>query len=299
MGFMFDFRLKVFYTVAKRLNFTRAANDLNITQPAVTRHINELETHFKLSLIERSGNRRVTLTPAGSLLLEHSERLLDNYQRMQFDMDALLYRAGGKLRLGASNTIGQYVLPSILARFKKRFPDVKIDLLTGNSEQILQALIDKDIDLGAIEGLNKNPLVSYQEFLKDEIVLVTSTKNAAINKQIIRPDQLRDIPLVIRETGSGSLDVVIQALKSKKIKLSDLQVEIILGNTESIKAYLEESNCAAFLSVQSVYKELKSNQLKVIDVSGLDIRRTFSFIHLHGQMLPLAASFSKYLLKRD
>src|SRR3954447_15601018 len=148
---MFDFRLKVFYTVAKRLSFTKAAADLFITQPAVTKHIQELEQHFKVQLFERQGNQ-IKLSQQGQVMLQYAEQLLSLYRKMEFDLNSFSDNHRGILQLGASTTISQYVIPSALAAFHKKYTDVNVKLLNGNTEQIEHALINNDIDLGIIEG---------------------------------------------------------------------------------------------------------------------------------------------------
>jgi DNA-binding transcriptional LysR family regulator len=120
---MFDFRLQVFEAVAKRLNFTKAAAELYITQPAVTKHIHELERHFKTKLFDRNGSR-IKLTNAGEVLLQHTEQLFAIYRNLEFEMNSLSLEHSGRLRLGASTTIAQYVLPAVLAAFHKKFPDL-------------------------------------------------------------------------------------------------------------------------------------------------------------------------------
>lgn len=122
---MDDFRLRVFITAAKTLNFTKCAEQLYISQPAVSKHIGELESRYKVQLFERSGSR-LALTEAGRVMLEHAERIADGYRRLQYEMDLFTDRLGGELKVGASTTIAQYVLPQVLARFTARFPEVKV-----------------------------------------------------------------------------------------------------------------------------------------------------------------------------
>jgi len=290
---IFDFRLNVFYTVAKRLNFTKAAEELYITQPAVTKHIRELETHFKISLFERSGNRKIFLTPAGEVLLGYVEQLHAIYKDLEFDMNGLIKQHGGELKIGASNTVGQYVIPAALAQFHDRFKNVKVTLITGNTIQIEEALLSKEIDLGIIEGIHRNPQISYHEFIKDEIVLVSGTGHGRLRKGSIRPEELKNYPLLLREHGSGSLDVIANALKAHHIRLSDLQIEMQLGSAESIKNYLASSECIAFLSVHAILNELKTGACRIVDIKGVSIERYFHFIHLQGQVPPLADLFMR------
>ena len=291
---MFDFRLRVFQTVAKRLSFTKAATELYITQPAVTKHIRELEGHFKASLFERSGNRKIVLTPAGKLLLEYTGKLLSIYSDMEFDMNLLVQKHSGILRIGASTTVAQYIIPPILAQFHSRFNQVKVSLITGNTTQVEDALLNKEIDLGIIEGLPGNFMIRYDEYLKDELVLVTTSSNSQVKKDTIKPEELKNYPIVLREHGSGTLDVIMNALNPYQIKLRDLQVEMQLGGSESIKSYLLHSNCFAFLSVHSILKELKSNECRIIDIKDLSIERPFYFIQLQGQPSSLAEQFMRF-----
>jgi DNA-binding transcriptional LysR family regulator len=291
---MFDFRLRVFYTVAKRLNFTKAAAELFITQPAVTKHIRELEAHFKSSLFERSGNKKITLTTAGETLLQHTEQLFGLYREIEYDMNLLVQSHSGVLRIGASTTVAQYVIPPVLAQFHKKFKSVQVNLITGNTEDIQQALLNKEIELGSIEGISRDPQIRYDEFLQDEIVLIGNSQNKQIKKDTIKPDELKNHPLILREPGSGTLEVIAHALKAHDIKLSDLQIEMQLGSTESIKSYLLNSNCLALISVHAILKELKNSEFRIINIKGLTIERPFNFIQRYGQPESLADLFIRF-----
>ncbi|HWB91363.1 MAG TPA: LysR family transcriptional regulator, partial [Puia sp.] len=251
---IFDFRLQVFHTVARRLNFTKAARELFITQPAVTRHIHELEQHFKVKLFERHGTR-IRLAPAGKRLLQHTEALLAVYRNLEFDMSTLTQGHKGRLILGGSMTTAPYVIPPILADFHGRYPDVQVSLITGNTQQIEAALEREEIDLGIVEGHSRNPSIRYTEFMKDEIVLVSNPAHPLARRSSIRPEELLRIPLLLREPGSGTLEVMAHALKAVGIKLSQLQKEMQLNSTEVIKSYLLRAPCMAFLSVHAVLKE--------------------------------------------
>jgi DNA-binding transcriptional LysR family regulator len=231
---MIDFRLKVFYTVAKRLNFTKAAAELFISQPAVTKHIKELEQEFKISLFERSGNKKISLTSAGELLLQYAEQIFGIYRELEYDMNLLAKQHKGVLRIGASSTVAQYIIPPVLAQFHQKFKDIQIQLVTGNTADIEQGLIDKQIDFGIIEGISRNPQIKYEQYLKDDLVLVCSGHNYDMKKETIKPNELKDYPLLLREPGSGTLDVITRALRSHHIKLGDLTIEMQLGGTKAL-----------------------------------------------------------------
>jgi len=290
---MFDFRLRVFYTVAKRLNFTKAAEELCITQPAVSKHIQEIESYYKVRLFERNGNK-IHLTKAGGVLLHYCNQIFGLYGSLEFDLNALTEIFKGKLRIGASTTIAQYVLPPLLADFHKRYEDIQVSLTISNTEQIEQALNNNSIDFGIVEGQAKNTLFKYTEFIQDEIVPVVAANHTLAIQKEISIDQLLSTPLLLREPGSGTLEVIAHALKPHNIKLSDLKCEMQLGSTESIKSYLLHSDCMAFLSIHSILEELKNNKLQIVDVKDLNLDRAFHFIQLHGETEGLPDVFIEF-----
>lgn len=292
---IFDFRLKVFYTVSQKLSFTKAAGELFITQPAVTKHINELEQQLGVALFKRHGNS-ISLTPPGQVLVRYAQQIFQMYAALENELAEFSTVSNGTLRIGASTTLAQYVLPRILALYKSTYPSVQVSFVTGNSEHIEQQVIQEKIDVAIVEGNSHHPQIMYEPFVKDEIVLVARSDSKWTAKSEIRTEQLRAIPLVLREHGSGTLDVVYQALSQANIHPKELIIEMQLENTESIKQYLIHSQCAAFLSVYSITKELQQNQLSIIDIKGLDIYRTFQFIQLHGQTSKLTASFKRFCL---
>jgi len=293
---MADFRLKVFYTVAKRLSFTKAADELFISQPAVTKHIHELEDEYKAKLFERKGNR-ISLTKAGDLLFAFAEDVFVLYENVAFEINALDKRKEGMLRLGASTTVSQYIVAPLLAKFRNKFSDVQLSLITGNTTNIEKALLEKDIEIGIIEGYSKNTEISYHPYLKDELVLVCGSKHPLANRSELSLDALKAIRFVQREHGSGTLDVIDHALKKAGLNPSELQVEIRLGSTESIKSYLMNAPCMAFISIHAITDELKSGELKVIDVDELSIQRTFYIITLQGRITGLADLFFHFAQK--
>lgn len=225
---MDDFRLRVFITAAKTLNFTKCAEQLFISQPAVSKHIGELESRYKVQLFERSGSR-LALTEAGRVMLEHAERIADGYRRLQYEMDLFTDRLGGELKVGASTTIAQYVLPQVLARFTARFPEVKVSLASGNSEQVEAALARHDTDLGLVESSARHPGFHYEPFIPDELVLIASTKGRYGRCDQVTLAELQTVPLVLRESGSGTLEVISKYLAAADVRLASLRVVMQTG----------------------------------------------------------------------
>lgn len=278
---MSDFRLKVFQSVAKNLSFTKASQDLFISQPAITKHIQELESTYQTRLFDRQGSK-ICLTESGKLLLEHCERILEDYKRLEYEMHLLHNEYKGGLKLGASSTISQYVLPPLLASFIKKFPHISLSLTNGNTREIETALQEHNIDLGLVEGVFRLPNLKYTTFLEDELVAVIRTGSKLPVGDEITPEELLNLPLVLRERGSGTLDVFERALLQHNIKLASLQVLIYLGSTESIKLFLEHTDCLGIVSVRSITRELYSGQLRVVEIKGMPMLRDFSFAQPQG-----------------
>ncbi|WP_394667147.1 LysR substrate-binding domain-containing protein [uncultured Chryseobacterium sp.] len=289
---MFDYRLKVFHTVASRSSFTKASEELNISQPAITKHIKEIENQLNTKLFDRKGTS-IQLTQSGKILFEYAEKIRNIYRDLEFEIHQINQKHQGKLIIGASTTVAQYILPEILAKFKSYYKDLKIELITHNTEMISELLKDGKIDLGIIEGESQSAYFDYQKFKPDEIVLVAKANHPLANKTLNIKD-LYEIELILREQGSGSLEFIQNRLKEKGIIAENLNVVIQLGSSESIKNYLLHSDALAFLSVSTVLNELKNNQLTIIDIKNFSIERNFHFILPKGEQSELIRLFLKF-----
>lgn len=290
-----DFRIRVFYEVAQQLSFTKAASRLNITQPAVTKHIREMEQQLNMRLFNRHGNH-ITLTTAGQIVLRYATKIMNAYRGMEVELSQVMEIEGGMLRIGASTTVAQTILPRLLALFRKAYPDVEFSFIQGNSDFISQQIIAEAVDIAIVEGPAIHSQVTYSPFAKDELVLVTNADNKLAKKESISLNELYPIPLIMREAGSGTLDVVNRAMLNAGIDLTRLNIDIMLESTIAIKQYLMYSESAAFLSIQSIVDELKYRQLSIIDIDGLEIYRDFQFIELNGNRLKLAQLFKRFCL---
>lgn len=170
----FDYRLKVFYVAANTLNFTKAATELFISQPAVSKNIQEIENTVGTPLFERLGNRLI-LTKAGSILYHHTQLIFEQYNQASYEINKIIGKGNGSLFIGISTTISQYVIPKILAQFVASCPQNDIKVYEYNSKRVEELLLRKEIHIGITEGLTDNRSLKFTPFLKDEIVLVTNT----------------------------------------------------------------------------------------------------------------------------
>jgi DNA-binding transcriptional LysR family regulator len=279
---MIDIRLKVFKSVATNLSFTKASQELFISQPAISKHIQELEREFNTRLFDRLGNK-IQLTSAGKLLLDHSVRILKDYQRLDFDMNAMQQQFRGELRIGASTTISQYVMPEILAAFLKAYPQIKVTMLSGNSRDIETALSTNRIDIGMVEGIKNQPQMKYIPFMRDELIAIVRKENPLAEKGEITVEELRELPIVLRELGSGTLDVIEKYLHQHGCNISDLNISMYFGSTEGIKNFVEHSDSIGIVSVRSVGRDLLANRFHLIEIADMKMERNFMFVEKRGE----------------
>jgi len=291
---MIDIRLKVFRSVALNLSFTKAAQELFISQPAISKHIQELESEFHTRLFDRMGNK-ISLTHAGQLLLDDCEPILKGYQKLDFDMNAIRKKYNGELRIGASTTIAQYVLPEILADFINRYPNTSVSMLSGNSREIETALLSDRIDIGMVEGIISQPQLKYSTFMNDELVAIVNSKNQLCQKEEISLSELRELPVVLRERGSGTLDVIENSLQKHGMSLSDMNIVMYLGSTESIKQFVGHSDSIGIISVRSVSKEILRGDYKIIELQDTKLERQFRFVEKRGESAGLQSLLKGFI----
>lgn len=290
----FDFRLKVFYVAANTLNFTKAATELFISQPAVSKNIQEIENSIGTPLFERLGNR-LALTAAGKILYQHAQVILEQYNKATYEINEIIGKQNGNLYLGISTTISQYVIPKMLVEFNLHFPQNEIKVVQANSKRVEQLLIKNEIHLGITEGLTDNRSLKFTPYIKDEIVLVTRNDNPLLTNEKYALNDIYPLALVFREAGSGTRDIIDTKLKEAGISIQHLQTEITLSSSESIKRYLKYSNTAAFLSIHAIQEELKNGTLKIIELEDFSIERYFYITHLVGGLTGLPLKFMNFI----
>jgi DNA-binding transcriptional LysR family regulator len=295
---MISTRHDVFLTVAQQKSFSKASQVLYISQPAISKHIKSLEEYYKTKLFDRKGIQ-IELTPAGKLLFEKLTEVKKIQEEAEFEISTIkdVLQAKGVLKLGASTTVALYILPKVLSSFNQHFPQINISLLNRNSELVMEALLNEDINLGIIEGRVKLTNVNYQPFLTDQVVAVVSKKSPLAKRKSYAVKDIINMPLAIRERGSGTLAALKYSLEKNKVKLSDLDIKVRLGGTEALKNFLIESDSLGFLPQRSIMKELKYGELTEIHFEGLHIERNFYFIQRKGENSELNKSFIKLAQK--
>jgi len=289
-----DYRDKVFLSVAEHLSFTKAANDLNISQPAVTRHIKELEEHYKTNLFERKSNK-IYLSEAGEKVYNALKIIDLQYRNLDFEISELQNAVSGEFKIGASSTISQYIIPKVIASFHKRYPNIQIFLRNGNSFEMEQLLLNNQIDIALVENLSSQSGIKYKDFLDDELIIITGKNSVYSKLDNISKEDLLEIPIVLREEGSGTLEVIKHNLNQQNISLENINTFIHLGSTESIKNFLQDFDGLAIVSEKAVQTELYMNTLIKLKVTGLSISRKLRIAFKQGHKSQQVELFENFL----
>jgi DNA-binding transcriptional LysR family regulator len=297
MASLENFRVVVFRAVAEHLSFRKAAEELYLTQPAVSLQIKALEEELSLQVFDRTG-AQITLTPAGKVLLQYANQVNSLSLQVERDMAALTGDHAGQLSLGASTTIAQYVLPRLLGQFCKQHPRVHPTLISGNTENIVEAVEKQRIELGFIEGPARSREVKSEPFLEDELVLIASTAHEWAERASISLSDLCSAPLFMRERGSGTRRVIEIALQRQGIKRTSMHIVMELDSTEAIKSAVEAGLGVGFVSRWAIAKDRRlDTNFKIVEIEGLRIKREFLITYAKGpEPQGLAQQFRRFLI---
>ncbi|HVC90942.1 MAG TPA: LysR substrate-binding domain-containing protein [Acidobacteriaceae bacterium] len=295
---MENFRLKIFRIVAQHLNFSRAAEELFLTQPAITQQIKTLEEEYGIPLFDRTGGR-ITLTPAGKSLLTYAKRLKAISDEAYEVVASTGGQHAGKLALGASQTIGQYLLPNLVAAFLRENPRVELTAMSGNTDEVLAALAIRRIQLAMIEGPGLRKDVRIEPFMEDQMVLVVPASHEWADLEI-DVNALKGAPLLMREFGSGSRRVVEGALAKAGLKKKDLKATMELDSTEGLLSAVEAGLGVTFVSRWTVRNQLALGTLRLAHVKELRLSRMFSLAYPAGpEPTGNAGAFRRFILARS
>lgn len=274
---MADRRLQVFHAVAKQLSFTKAAEILFMTQPAVTFQIKQLEEHFNTRLFDR-GHGRITLTPAGELVLTYAERILGLSSEMDVRLAEMTGEISGSLLVGASTTIAEFMLPRILGEFKSMHANVRPRLVVANSEAIETRVAEHTIDIGFIESPSHQPNLETEVCCDDELQVVCSPKFPLAKFKELTPQHLVDQPYVSREPGSGTREFTDAYLRKAGISPEQMRLVMELGSPIALNGVVETGLGFAIASVGSVRKAQRLGDLIAIPLKPRLIR-TLSMVY--------------------
>ncbi|MGA7985357.1 MAG: LysR family transcriptional regulator [Burkholderiales bacterium] len=257
---MADRRLQVFHAVAKHLSFTKAAEALFMTQPAVTFQIKQLEEHFNTRLFER-GHGRIALTPAGDIVLDYAERILGLSAELDTRLKEMTGQIAGLLLVGASTTIAEFLLPQVLGDFKSRHPNVVPRLFVANSGAVENRVAEHTLDIGFIEAPSHLAAVATDVCCEDELVVVCSSSHPLAQHKSLTPKQLLEYPYISRESGSGTREVTDAYFQKAGVRPESLNVVMELGSPEALKGLVATGLGFTIMSRATVQKETRLGEL--------------------------------------
>ncbi|MTW84515.1 LysR family transcriptional regulator [Virgibacillus dakarensis] len=269
-----DQHLQVFVTVAEKKNFSRAAEELHMTQPSVSQYIRTFEENIGTRLLERT-NKYVRLNKAGEIVYHHAKEILGLYTNMQHLVDDLVNKAKGPLSIGASYTFGEYLLPRIIANLLETYPDIHPTVTIGNTTEIADLVATHQLDVGIVEGHFKDQQLRVEEFAEDYMVVVASPNHILAKKRGVEILDLEKVTWIVREKGSGTREATEKVFH--RFKLSPAKL-MNFGSTQPIKEAVEAGLGISLLSRWAIQKELRNGDLNIINIKGLPFSRKFSIV---------------------
>lgn len=277
--------LQVFLSVANHLNFTRAGEEVHLSQPSVSVRIRQLEHDLGSKLFEQLG-KKVVLTEAGQLLIPYATRVIAAMDDARHAIDELKGLERGSLRIGASTTAGMYLIPRAIAQFKQRYPKIEVHLAVKDTQQIEEGVIRNEFDFGFVGGHLVGDEVDVLPWLTDQIVLIAAPKHALTRKKSVKTHDLRKERFILREPGSATRAAILSHFQK-----SDLEIDTVMEmeNPESVKTAVQSALGIAFISKFAVETELKAKSLVVVRVQGLDIHRELKIVYRKDKHLGRAA----------
>jgi len=277
--------LEVFLSVAKHLNYTRAGDEVHLSQPSVSVRVRQLEAELEVKLFEQLG-KKVALTNAGLLLVPYARRVMAAVEDARHAIQDLQGLQHGSLRIGASTTPGMYIIPKIIARFKESYPRIDIHLFIKDTREIEAGVIRNVFDFGFVGGHLAGDEVDVLPWMTDELVLIAPPTHALAKKKTVRKEDLGKERFILRESGSATRATIIDHLQKWEL---NLQTIMEMENPESLKKAVQSGLGVAFISKFAVESELKARLLVTVRIPGLRINRQLKIVHRKDKHLSHAA----------
>ena len=292
-----DFRhLETFCRVASLKSFSKAAEDLFLTQPTVSGHILSLEQSLSLRLFDRA-SREVRLTKAGEVFLKYASKILSFRKDLLNALSEFSQGIRGELSLGASTIPGEYILPRLVGDFKKEHPHFIFSLKIADTKEIIRDVLQDDVEFGMIGAKLDHPSLHFEKYEEDEIIVVASSNHPLARKKRVDVEELLKEPWIIREEGSGTQMAVEKALRKKGNSLKQFNVVMEMGSTSSVKEGVKAKLGLAFISRQAIEEELNQGLLSRIGVEGIDTisRQIYIVFHKGRTLSPIVMEFLRFL----
>lgn len=276
-----NFKLHVFRVVADTLNFSKAAEELHLSQPAITSQVRTLEEGLGIALFDRVG-RNATLTPAGMTLLQYVRQIETLTNEAIAALAPFGVQEGAELNIGASHTIGVYLLPKLLPQILREWPKLRIHVVTGSTSEVLNALVNHQISIGLIEAPAHRPDLKIERFFEDELCLILPPNHRWAKKTMLRAAEIVQEPVLLREAGSGMRRFVEEYLERNGVLRQQLHTTVDMNSTEAIISAVEAGLGIGFVPLMALGKALKAGTVKVIPLENGPICRELSIALLGG-----------------
>lgn len=289
---MFDTRLITFITLAKTKNFTKTAEILNITQPAVSQQIKYLEEYYGVNFLRKEG-KRLDLTEEGRLFLEYAREIenLSKKIELTFKNNASLIK---KYNIGATLTIGAYVMPDLLGEYKKLHPNIDVILHVYNTKDMIKKILNRELNLAIIEGLFNKKVLKYIKLKDDELILVVSPKHEFARRKEVAIKDVLNGKLILREHGSGTRRIFENAVIQKGYNSGDINVYMEIGDISAIKSLVESNLGYTVISKEAVKNEMDRGTLIQVPIKNLSIKREFNLVFLGDTDMSFVNQFTKF-----
>ncbi len=291
-------RLKIFHTAAQLKSFTKAAQVLNLTQPAITFQIKNLEDHFQTRLFYRDANK-ISLTPSGRVLYKHVEKILGEFEEAKKEIAKVSGKLRGEIRIGIASLLGKYLLPKLIGHFKKDHSLIEIMMLVGNSAKLVQELKEHALDLVIVSEPISAQHFIVRPFLDDELVIIINPHHIWANRDFIEVDDLLTESFVDREKGSGTREVFKNFLSTRNIGIKNLNVIMTLGGSEAVKSAVESGVAYGIVSKMAVRREIETGLLKQLKIKDVVLKRKFLIVYPPKQYnRHLIKTFLDFIIQR-
>ena len=265
--------LRTFITLAELKNFTKTAEALHISQPSVSLHIKNLEKEFQTELFIRSP-KYVQITPSGNILYNRAKQITSLYEQTKEDILAHHHSVQGELKIGASFTIGEYILPTFLSRLQKDFPKLELTVTIGNTEEIVRHVRDFRVDIGLIEGQTNDKELSIHPFMQDELFVISSPAYAGFKSYMTLHD-LQNHAWITREEGSGTREYINHVIRSNGLKVKSL---LTISSNQGVKESVRQGLGISLLSRSVIEREVEHGDLSIVRLENQSFTRTFSYV---------------------
>jgi DNA-binding transcriptional LysR family regulator len=302
VGYMELKTLKAFCTVVEHGSFSAAADILCITQPAVSLQIRSLEEELGVVLFNRA-YQKIILTESGNVVYEYAKRILTLVDELSYALDEINSLAKGKLRIGASTIVGEYVLPSLLADFKKTYPNIDISLHIGDTVEVIDDVLKGEVEIGVvganIVACDIRERLRFEKFIEEELTLIVPAKHKWVEEKSIELSRLKEEPFILRSEGSGARMTLEKRLEEVGLKDEDLNVVMELGNTEAIKKSVASGIGISIVPKKTIENELRLGLLKEININNVDLSMKFYIVYdEHSLMSKVSEAFLRLLRAR-